>query len=245
MRNCGLRACRFQAIVSDISFAVGSGEIFGLAGLVGAGRTEILRALAGIDRPFAGRMFLRGREVVWPRTVARALGYGIALAPEDRKSQGIILGLSGAANVTLSNLGSVSTGGIVSDRRLRREATEAMAALAFDTARLGEPAGNLSGGNQQKLVIGKWLHRKPKILLLDEPTQGIDVGAKAEIYKVVSELANQGMAVILVSSEFEEIVNVCDRALVLGGGRSLGVLDRDQLSIGAIFDRLFHCGLAV
>ncbi len=232
-------------IVSDISFTVRSGEIFGLAGLVGAGRTEILRALAGIDRSFTGRMFLRGREIVWPRTVAAALGYGIALAPEDRKGQGIILGLSGAANVTLSNLKSVSTGGIVSDRRLRREATEAMAALAFDTARLGEPAGNLSGGNQQKLVIGKWLHRKPKILLLDEPTQGIDVGAKAEIYKVVSELANQGMAVILVSSEFEEIVNVCDRALVLGGGRSLGVLDRDQLSIGAIFDRLFHSRLAV
>jgi ABC-type sugar transport system ATPase subunit len=231
-------------VVSDVCFTLRAGEILGLAGLVGAGRTEILRALAGIERPFAGSLFLRGREVAWPRTVATALGYGIALAPEDRKNQGIILKLSGAANVTLSNLETVSTGGIVSDRRLSREAAQAMAALAFDTTRLGEPAGNLSGGNQQKLVIGKWLHRKPRILLLDEPTQGIDVGAKAEIYKVVSELANQGMGVILVSSEFEEIVNICDRVLVLGGGRSLGVLEREQISIKAIFDRLFHAGLA-
>jgi ABC-type sugar transport system ATPase subunit len=230
--------------VSDVSFTLRSGEIFGLAGLVGAGRTEILRALAGIDRPLTGRMFLRGAEVAWPHTVAAALGYGIALAPEDRKSQGIILGLSGETNVVLSDLKSVSTGGIVSDRRLRHEATGVMAALSFDTVRLGEPAGNLSGGNQQKLVIGKWLNRKPRILLLDEPTQGIDVGAKAEIYKVVSELANKGMAVILVSSEFEEIVDICDRALVLGGGRSLGVLERGQLSIATIFDRLFHSGLA-
>jgi ABC-type sugar transport system ATPase subunit len=231
-------------VVSDVSFAVRAGEIFGLAGLVGAGRTEILRVLAGIDRPFAGRLFLRGHEIPWPRSVARALGHGIALTPEDRKSQGIILRLSGAENVALADLGSVSTHGILSDRRLRREAAKSMTALAFDTKRLGDPAGNLSGGNQQKLVIGKWLHRKPRILLLDEPTQGIDVGAKAEIYKVVSELANQGMAVILASSEFEEIVNVCDRVLVLGGGRSLGLLGREQLSIKAIFDRLFHAGIA-
>ena len=231
-------------LISNVSFTLRSGEIFGIAGLVGAGRTEILRALAGIDRPSAGNMFLRGREVAWPRNVAAALKHGIALAPEDRKNQGIILRLSGAANVVLSNLESVSTGGIVSNCRLQRESTEVMAALAFDTTRLEEPAGNLSGGNQQKLVIGKWLNRRPKILLLDEPTQGIDVGAKAEIYKVVSELANNGMAVILVSSEFEEIVSICDRALVIGGGRSLGVLERRQLSIGAIFDRVFHSNLA-
>ena len=233
-----------SGVVSDVSFAVRSGEIFGLAGLVGSGRTEILRVLAGIDRPIAGRLFLRGREIPWPRSVAAALRRGIALTPEDRKSQGIILRLSGAENVALADLGSVSTHGILSDRRLRSEAAKSMAALAFDTARLGDPAGNLSGGNQQKLVIGKWLHRQPRILLLDEPTQGIDVGAKAEIYKVVSELANQGMAIILVSSEFEEIVNVCDRVLVLGGGRSLGLLEREQLSIKAIFDRLFHAGIA-
>jgi rhamnose transport system ATP-binding protein len=230
--------------VSDVSFALRAGEILGLAGLVGAGRTEILRALAGIDRPSAGRLFLRGQEVVWPRTVAKALGYGIALSPEDRKSQGIILELSGAANVVLPNLRSVSTAGIVSDLRLRREAASAIEGLAFDATRLGDPAGTLSGGNQQKLVIGKWLHRKPDILLLDEPTQGIDVGAKAEIYSVVCRLANEGMAVILVSSEFEEIVDVCDRVVLLGHGRSLGTLDRDDLSIKLIIDRLFHAGIA-
>ena len=231
-------------LISNVSFTLRSGEIFGIAGLVGAGRTEILRALAGIDRPFAGQMFLRGREVAWPRSVAAALTHGIALAPEDRKTQGIVLGLSGAANVVLSNLETVSVCGLVSNRRLQRKSVEAMAALAFDTTRLEEPAGNLSGGNQQKLVIGKWLNCRPKILLLDEPTQGIDVGAKAEIYKVVSELANNGMAVILVSAEFEEIVGICDRVLVVGGGRSLGILERGQLSIGAIFDRLFHSNLA-
>ena len=174
--------------------------------------------------------------------MARALRYGIALTPEDRKSQGIILRLSGAENVALADLGSASTYGIVSDRRLRREAAESMGALAFDTARLGDPAGNLSGGNQQKLVIGKWLHRKPTILLLDEPTQGIDVGAKAEIYKVVSELANQGMAVILVSSEFEEIVNICDRVLVLGGGRSLGLLEARATVDQGDLRSLVSCG---
>jgi ABC-type sugar transport system ATPase subunit len=176
--------------------------------------------------------------------VARALNYGIALTPEDRKSQGIILTLSGAENFALSNLRSVSRAGIVSDRRLGRDAAAAMAMLAFDTARLEDLTGNLSGGNQQKLVIGKWLHRKPRILLLDEPTQGIDIGAKAEIYKVVSDLTNQGVAIILVTSEFEEIVNICDRIMLLGGGRSLDVLDRTQMSIKVIFDRLFDAGTA-
>jgi ABC-type sugar transport system ATPase subunit len=233
-----------SGVVSNISFVLRSGEIFGLAGLAGSGRTEILRSLAGVDRPSEGRLFMRGQEVRWPRTVAAALAYGIALTPEDRKGQGIILGLSGAANVTLSNLELVSTAGIVSDRRIRREAAQAMEALAFDTTRLGAPAGTLSGGNQQKLVIGKWLKCMPKILLLDEPTQGIDVGAKAEIYKVVSGLANEGMGVILVSSEFEEIVDVCDRVLLLGDGRSLGMLDREDLSIKRIFDRLFNTGVA-
>ena len=232
-------------LISNVSFTLRSGEIFGIAGLVGAGRTEILRALAGIDRPFAGQhVFARPRSRVAAQRSCAALTHGIALAPEDRKTQGIVLGLSGAANVVLSNLETVSVCGLVSNRRLQRKSVEAMAALAFDTTRLEEPAGNLSGGNQQKLVIGKWLNCRPKILLLDEPTQGIDVGAKAEIYKVVSELANNGMAVILVSAEFEEIVGICDRVLVVGGGRSLGILERGQLSIGAIFDRLFHSNLA-
>ena len=229
-------------VASNISFALRSGEILGIAGLIGAGRTEILLALAGVDPPAAGHLFLDGEELPWPRTVARALDYGIALAPEDRKSQGIILTLSAADNVGLPNLRSASRVGFVSDRRVRREAAAAMATLAFDTGRLEDPAGDLSGGNQQKLVIGKWLHRKPRVLLLDEPTQGIDIGAKAEIYKVVSEVTNQGMAVILVSSEFDEIINVCDRVMLLGRGRTLGFLDRTQLSMKAIFERLFHAG---
>jgi ABC-type sugar transport system ATPase subunit len=231
-------------IVSDLSFELRVGEILGLAGLAGAGRTEILRSLAGVDRPSRGHLFIRGQRVKWPRTVAAALRVGIALTPEDRKTQGVILSLSAAANVTLPSLGSVSNFGIISEGHIRRQSERAMGALAFDTTRLGEPAATLSGGNQQKLVIGKWLNFKPKILLLDEPTQGIDVGAKAEIYQVVSGLANQGIGVILVSSEFEELVDVCDRVLLLGGGRSLGMLERDNLSIKQIFDRLFQIGVA-
>jgi ABC-type sugar transport system ATPase subunit len=226
-------------IVEGISFTLHEGEILGIAGLIGSGRTEILRALAGIDRGVEGQIELAGRARPWPRSVTQALDYGIALAPEDRRRQGLVLGLSAADNVTLTNLAAITKGGIVSARRRVEHAAAVMRDLAFDVDRLKAPVETLSGGNQQKLVIGKWLYRRPTVLLLDEPTQGIDVGAKAEIFNVIAELANRGTAIIFVSSEFEEVVDISDRILVIGGGRALALLDRANASVKRILDLLF------
>jgi rhamnose transport system ATP-binding protein len=227
-------------IVEGISFTVHKGEIFGIAGLIGSGRTEILRALAGVDRGAEGQIELAGRARPWPLNVTQALEYGIALAPEDRRRQGLVLGLSAADNVTLTNLGATTTCGIVNGRRRTDDASAVMRDLAFNVARLKAPAETLSGGNQQKLVIGKWLYRQPTVLLLDEPTQGIDVGAKAEIFSVIAGLANRGTAVIFVSSEFEEVIDIADRILVIGGGRALALLDRGTASVKRILDLLFR-----
>jgi len=226
-------------VVERVSFTVHKGEILGIAGLIGSGRTEILRAIAGADGRFDGEIEIEGRSKPWPATVPRALEYGIALAPEDRRRQGLVLGLSAADNVTLTDLGKASMAGIVTEKRRIDLAAQVMRGLAFNLSRLGMPAQTLSGGNQQKLVIGKWLFRDPKVLLLDEPTQGIDVGAKAEIFSVIADLANQGTAVVLVSSEFEEVLDLADRILVVGNGRALATLTRKDASIKRILDLLF------
>jgi ABC-type sugar transport system ATPase subunit len=231
-------------LLDGVSFALRKGEILGIAGLVGSGRTEILRVLAGADRGAEGQIEVAGRERSWPRSVTQALSYGIALAPEDRRGQGLVLGLSAANNVTLTNLSAVSAGGIVNGRRRIEVAAATMRELAFDLGRLEAPAETLSGGNQQKLVIGKWLFRRPDVLLLDEPTQGIDVGAKAELFNVITELANRGMAIIFVSSEFEEVIDIADRILVVGHGRVLAVLDRAEASVKRILDLLFRLEVA-
>jgi ABC-type sugar transport system ATPase subunit len=189
-------------------------------------------------------MEVEGRARPWPLSVAQALDYGIALAPEDRRRQGLVLSLSAADNVTLTNLGASTVGGIVNSRQRVEHAATIMRELAFDVTRLKARAETLSGGNQQKLVIGKWLYRRPRILLLDEPTQGIDVGAKAEIFNVITQLANRGTAVIFVSSEFEEVVDIADRILVIGRGRVLALLERSDASVKHILDLLFEVGIA-
>ena len=236
-----VEALRIPGIVEEVSFSIRNGEILGMAGLIGSGRSEILRALAGADPVAEGRIFIDGHERRWPRTVARALDYGIALAPEDRKEQGLVLGMNGAANVTLSRLGATATriGGLVSERRKLSHATRVMETLAFDVGRLKEPAETLSGGNQQKLVVGKWLYRQPNVLLLDEPTRGIDVGAKAEMFSVISQLANSGMAIVFVSSELQEVVNLADRILIIGKGQLLSELEREKASVKYVLDLLF------
>jgi rhamnose transport system ATP-binding protein len=227
-------------IVESLSFTLHKGEILGLAGLVGSGRTEILRALAGADRGAEGQMEIAGRARPWPANVTQALEYGIALAPEDRRRQGLVLGMNGVENVTLTNLGAVTTAGFVSEPRRAQAAASIMRGLAFNIDRLKVPVETLSGGNQQKIVIGKWLYREPSVLLLDEPTQGIDVGAKAEIFDVIAELANRGTAIVFVSSEFEEIVDIADRILVIGAGRALASFDRGAASVKRILDLLFR-----
>ena len=231
-------------LVEGISFTLHEGEILGIAGLIGSGRTEILRALAGIDSGADGQLEVGNRARPWPHSVNQALEYGIALAPEDRRRQGLVLSLSAADNVTLTDLTATTIAGVVNEWRRVEHAAHIMIELAFNVERLRAPAETLSGGNQQKLVIGKWLYRRPKVLLLDEPTQGIDVGAKAEIFNVIADLANRGTAVIFVSSEFEEVVDVADRILVIGRGRALTLLERADASVKRILDILFGVGIA-
>jgi ribose transport system ATP-binding protein len=227
-------------ILRDISFSLRRGEILGLAGLVGSGRTELLRALAGADADADGRLFVRGQERPWPRTVRSALALGIALVPEERKSQGLVLSLSAAANVALTDMQTVASGPVVRERRRLERAAAMMRPLAFDASRLREPAGSFSGGNQQKLVVGKWLHRRPAVLLMDEFTRGIDVGAKAEMLAVVTRLAAEGMSIVIVSSELEELIEGADRVLVLARGRLIGELGRADASVERILRLVFE-----
>jgi ABC-type sugar transport system ATPase subunit len=226
-------------VLDDISLTLRRGEILGLGGLVGSGRSELLQALAGADPNADGRLFVRGRERPWPRTVRSALALGIALAPEDRKAQGLVPTLSAAANVSLTDMRTVASGPVLRERRLLQRAAEAMRPLAFDVSRLREPVGSFSGGSQQKLVIGKWLHRRPDVLLMDEFTRGIDIGAKAEMLAVITRLAAQGMSIIVVSSELEEVVEGADRVLVLARGRVVGELGRADASVEKILRLVF------
>jgi len=222
----------------EISFRLRRGEIVGLAGLVGSGRTSLLRALAGADSGAVGRLVVRGRERPWPRSVRSALRSGIALAPEER-SQGLVASLSAAANVWLTDMAAVASGPMRRDRLRLRRAAETMGPLDFDVRRLREPAGAFSGGSQQKLVVGKWLHRRPAVLLMDEFVRGIDVGAKAQMLAVVTRLAARGMSIIVVSSELEELVDVADRVLVLARGRLIGELDGAEASVDRILRLVF------
>jgi ABC-type sugar transport system ATPase subunit len=230
-------------VLDDISFTLRRGEILGLGGLVGSGRTELLRVLAGADLAADGRLFVRGEERPWPRTVRSALALGIALAPEDRKSQGLVVSLSAAANVWLTDMHAVASGPVLLEGRRIQRAAGIMRPLGFDTSRLREPAGTFSGGNQQKLVVGKWLHRRPEVLLMDEFVRGIDVGAKAEMLAVVRRLAAEGMSVIVVSSELEELVESVDRVLVLARGRLIGELAHADASVERILRLVFEVGM--
>ncbi len=225
--------------MSGVSFALREGEILGIAGLVGSGRTEILRALAGADRLAQGRMMFAGTGQALPRSIRAAIRRGIALAPEDRKAQGLLLGRDGRSNITLADLGAISIGPFLSQARRARAANAVAQRVGFNPARLGVAARNLSGGNQQKLVLGKWLHRQPRVLLLDEPTRGIDIGAKQEIFATIRDLTTRGMAVILVSSDLEEVVEQADTVLVLARGRQIGLFAHQQASVARILNLIF------
>jgi ABC-type sugar transport system ATPase subunit len=177
--------------------------------------------------------------VPWPSSVRRGLRYGIALAPEERKTEGLVLSLTAEANLTLSRLRSVSVGPFVSSARRRDRAAALADSLAFDRGRLKAVAGTLSGGNQQKLVIGRCIDREPRILLLDEPTRGIDIGAKGEMLRFITELADRGMSVVVVSSELEEVVDLADRVLVVARGRSVATMSRDDASVKRVLSSVF------
>jgi ABC-type sugar transport system ATPase subunit len=223
-----------------IGFSLREGEVLGIAGLVGAGRTELLRALAGADPVRQGRLSIGGRPHRWPRSVREALRLGIALAPEDRKQHGLVLSQPSLSNLVLSDLGAVATGPVIEAAARQRRGVDLAQQVGFNPHRLGAEARGLSGGNQQKLVIGKWLHRPPRVLLLDEPTRGIDIGAKQEIFRTIQGLADAGMAVILVSSDLEEVVEQADRVLVMARGRQIAQFDRAQASVERILNLIFE-----
>jgi ABC-type sugar transport system ATPase subunit len=202
------------------TFSVRKGEVLGWFGLVGAGRTELARALFGID-PAAGEIRIEGRSVriASPRD---AIAHGIGLVPEDRKLQGLILKMPLGANISLASLPRLSRFGAVSASRERGVVMEYIDKLRIRCAGAWQAAGQLSGGNQQKVVLAKWLETRPKVLILDEPTKGVDLAAKAELQAIVRELAREGAAVILISSELEEVRQMADRILVFRAGRVAG-----------------------
>jgi ribose transport system ATP-binding protein len=220
--------------VRDLSFAVRAGEVVGLAGAMGAGRTATLSALFGIARGRVSGTIKVDGESVTLRSPADAIQAGFAFVPEDRKAQGLVLGLSVADNLALSALGRMSRIGIVDGALVEQTALARVREMSIKVPGLGAEVATLSGGNQQKIVIGKWLELAPRVLLLDEPTRGVDVGAKAEIYALIEELTSKGHAVVLASSDLPEVVRLCDRVLVLREGVLAGELAGDaitQLSI--------------
>jgi rhamnose transport system ATP-binding protein len=216
-------SCR-AAGVRDISFEVRAGEVFGLAGLVGAGRTELARVLFGLTPADGGVMAIEGREVL-PRSPAEAIAHGIAYVPEDRRRHGVILPMPIAANVSLASHDRLFPGAWLDEKKEQRLAEKFVGELAIKTPSAQTPAGALSGGNQQKVALARWLATESKVLILDEPTQGVDVGAKAEIHAIIRRLAAQGLAVVLISSDLPEVLGMCDRLGVMRGGTLTAILD--------------------
>jgi ribose transport system ATP-binding protein len=233
---------------ADVSFSVHAGEIVGLAGLVGSGRSEILETVYGARRPTSGTVRLGGRRLR-PGDVAAAVGAGVGLAPEERKSQALLLGESVSRNISISSLRRFARAGFLSRGSERAAAREQVAALDVRPADVDREVRTLSGGNQQKVVLARWLLRNCRVLLLDEPTRGVDVGARSEIYALIRELADRGVAVVVVSSEIPEVLGLADRVLVIGDGRVLaeepaGALDEHRVLDLVMEDAAAHGGAA-
>lgn len=211
---------------SEVNFEVYRGEILGIAGLVGAGRTELVRAIAGVDPIAGGQVILDGKDIT-PRSPKDAIRAGIVLVPEDRKLQGLAIKHSIAENIAYANLNQVATKGWVTRGNVNDFADANIAKFGVK-GRGHQNAAELSGGNQQKVVLAKWLARNPKVVVLDEPTRGIDVGARSSIYEIIVGLAEQGVAVIVVSSDLEEVLGVSNRILVMAAGRQTGILHHSE-----------------
>jgi rhamnose transport system ATP-binding protein len=224
-RNLGCRA----GGVNGVSLAVRAGEILGLAGLVGAGRTELARVLFGLTPADRGEILLHGKPMRID-SPATAAALGIAYVPEDRRRHGVILDLPVAANVSLAVLRRLSRGGLLDSAAERQLAEEYVRTLGVKTESVAAAVGTLSGGNQQKVALARWLATEPTVIILDEPTQGVDVGAKAEIHQLMGNLAARGLAVVMISSELPEVLGMSDRVAVMHGGRVVGTLDRADAS---------------
>ena len=249
VRNIGTTLLKVEhmsraPVVHDVSFEVKAGEIFGISGLIGAGRTELMRLIYGADQKDGGTVSLAATpgaapSVVQIATPVDAVRHGIALITEDRKGEGLLLPQPIAANVSLGNLRSVARHGVVDARRENALAKKQIDAMRIRTSGPAQPVGELSGGNQQKVVIGRWLARDCKVLLFDEPTRGIDVGAKFDIYGLMGALAREGRALVVVSSDLRELMLICDRIGVMSAGRMTGVFKRDEWTQDALLAAAF------
>lgn len=220
---------RVPGAPAGISFVARRGEILGFAGLVGAGRTELMQTIFGVTPALGGTMIIEGQPFA-PRNTRDAIARGVYLAPEDRKRHGLVLPMTVAQNTSLPDIGNYNDWGWLDRGAERRIAEAEVGRLRTKTPSINQKVVNLSGGNQQKVVLGKWLAMNPRVLILDEPTRGIDVGAKAEIYRHMAALADQGITILMVSSDMEEIIGMSDRVVVMHERRLTGVLKREELT---------------
>jgi rhamnose transport system ATP-binding protein len=218
-----------EGAFTDISFSVRSGEIVALGGLVGSGRSEVARAVFGIDRYDAGSVSVEGKPLK-KASPTSAMAAGIGFVPEDRRQQGLVMDMSVQQNVALASLGRLRQGGLIRASAERAMAADWAARLKIKYGRLTDPVAMLSGGNQQKVVLAKWLGRKPAVLIVDEPTRGIDVGTKAEVHHLLTDLARSGVAVLMISSELPEVLGVADRILVMREGRIVAEFSHTEAS---------------
>ena len=221
------RTFQNRIIIKDVSFNVHAGEIVGLTGLVGAGRTEVVESVCGITRPDEGKVYLEGQEV-HIKQPSDAMEKGIILLPEDRQKEGLIMSWGLGRNVTLPTISKYAKNGLNDEKTERDLAKKLLEEVDTKAVDIFQPASSLSGGNQQKVVVAKALSQEMKVVIMDEPTKGVDVGAKAEIYAIMGDLAKKGYAIILISSEMPEILGMADRIIVMCNGRKTGELDRNE-----------------
>jgi ABC-type sugar transport system ATPase subunit len=224
--------------VQDVSFEIREGEIVGLAGLIGSGRSEVARAIFGADRPSSGSVIVDG-DPLDARSPRAAIRRGVVMLPEDRKRQGLVMLRSIVENVTLPHLGDLSTVGVMATGDERRRTSDLISRLDVRTRSNSAAVNTLSGGNQQKVLFAKWLFRRPRVFILDEPTRGVDVGAKVAIYELIRSLAAEGMAVLLISSEHEEVLGLAHRVLVMRAGRIVAEFDQQTMSEDAVLHAAF------
>jgi ribose transport system ATP-binding protein/rhamnose transport system ATP-binding protein len=230
--------------VYDVDFDLYQGEVLGIGGLVGAGRSELVRLVYGADRPDRGSMTLNGKPFA-PKNPTQAVRAGLGLVPEERRAEGLVLSKSVAFNLQIANLSRIVHSPIMpflNSKRRQTLSADVVRDLAIKTQSIETPVGRLSGGNQQKVVIGRWLLRVPKVLILDEPTRGVDIGARADIHRLIRSLAAQGMAVLVVSSEPDELPDLCDRVLVMAEGRIVRELTDAMITRNAIVEASYASG---
>ncbi|HUC85801.1 MAG TPA: sugar ABC transporter ATP-binding protein, partial [Candidatus Acidoferrales bacterium] len=245
-RAAGPECLRVECLSSpgkfqDINFSLRAGEVLGVAGLVGSGRSGVAQGVFGLDPKISGRIWVDGCEVN-PRSPRAAMKCGIGLVSEDRKGQGLVLGMECGENITLSSLDRLSRGGVICHRKERGVIVDFFEKLRVKAASPQAQAQTLSGGNQQKLVLAKWLARKSRVLILDEPTRGVDIGAKAEIHRLIDELAAAGHAILMISSELPEVLNLSTRILVMRNGHLAGMLDRLEATAERVLKLMTGCG---